>query len=109
MSKTLYTLDEYAKEWMQDPEDVASYLNEVLEDDDEASLLVALRRIAKNYNGGIRGLSNDLAMNRSSLNNALAPSGNPTIKTLRKILDQLGYEIQVVPKHKRLDNNTGPA
>ncbi len=100
MSMKLYTLDEYAKEWMQSPEEVAAYLNEVLEDDDEALLLVALRLIAKNYQGGIRGLSNDLEMNRSSLNNALAPTGNPTIKTLRKILDQLGYEIQVVPKHR---------
>lgn len=100
MSMKLYTLDEYANEWMQSPEEVAAYLNEVLEDDDEALLLVALRLIAKNYQGGIRGLSNDLEMNRSSVNNALAPSGNPTIRTLRKILDQLGYEIQVVPKHR---------
>ncbi|MCH8531544.1 MAG: hypothetical protein LAT65_11900 [Saccharospirillum sp.] len=103
MSIEFYTIDEYAKEWMQNPDDVAAYLNEILNDGDEALLLVTLRRIAKNYNGGIRGLSNDLEMNRSSLNNALAPSGNPTIKTLRKILDQLGYEIQVVPK--RRDNH----
>ena len=103
MSIELYTIDEYAKEWMQNPDEVAAYLNEVLEDDDEALLLMALRRIAKNYNGGIRGLSKDLEMNRSSLNNALAPSGNPTIKTLRKILVQLGYEIRVVPK--RRDNH----
>lgn len=98
MSMKLYTLDEHAKGWMQSPEEVASYLNEALEDGDEALLLVALRRVAKNYPGGIRGLSNDLEMNRSSLNNALAPGGNPTIKTLRKIVDQLGYEIQLVPK-----------
>lgn len=98
MNSKLYTLDDYAKEWMQDSEKVAAYLNEVLEDGDEALLLVALRRIAKNYNGGIVGLSNDLDMNRSSLNNALAPEGNPTIKTLFKVLDQLGYGIQVVPK-----------
>ena len=94
----LSTPDEHAKDWMQNPEEVASYLNEALEDGDEALLLVALRRIAKNYPGGIRGLSSDLEMNRSSLNNALATSGNPTIKTLRKIVDQLGYEIQLVPK-----------
>ncbi|GGX42771.1 addiction module antidote protein [Saccharospirillum salsuginis] len=98
MEKKAATLDEYAQNWMQDSEEVAAYLNEVLEEGDEALLLVALRRIAKNYDGGIRGLSNDLGMNRSSLNNALDENGNPTLKTMFKILDKLGYRVQLVPK-----------
>lgn len=98
MNMKTMNLDEYAQEWMQDPEEVAAYLNEALEEGDEELLLTALRRIAKSYNGGIRGLSNDIGMNRSSLNNALDANGNPTLKTLFKILDKLGYQVQLVPK-----------
>lgn len=104
MTVKTMTLDDYAQDWMQDPEEAAAYLNEALEEGDEALLLVALRRIAKNYDGGIRGLSKDLGMNRSSLNNALDEKGNPTIKTLLKVTDKLGYRFQLVPKQ---DNEPG--
>lgn len=92
------SVEDYGEKWTKDTEVAIDYLNDALAQRELPVLLMALRRVAKNRVGGVRRLSEEMGMNRSSLNNALDARGNPTLKTALKILDQLGYKVTLASK-----------
>lgn len=84
------TIESFAK----DPEYAAAYLNAVLEDGDEAELLVALNRLAKAF-GGITTVAEQVDLNGTSLYRTLSRNGNPELKTLVKVLRVMHLRLAV--------------
>jgi probable addiction module antidote protein len=74
----------------------AGYLTAALEEGEEVFLL-AVRNVVK-AQGGMQSLSRDTGLNRESLYTMLSDHGNPMFSSVRKVLDGLGFRVQVAPK-----------
>ena len=82
-------------EAMKDPAEAAAYLDAVLEMEDQAALLVALRHVAKVH--GMAEISRSAGLGEKTLFRALSDQGNPTIDTLTKVLHAVGLRLSVEP------------
>lgn len=109
MAKENYrTFDQYLEKHFEDhPERVDGFLQTALEeyekDQDETALLLALRQVVK-AKGGMTALSQRTDIPRESLYRMLAPKGNPTMKTLQRILKSFGYILTFKPIKPIQDN-----
>jgi probable addiction module antidote protein len=81
---------------LKDPAEAAAYVEAVLELDDPAALLVALRQVAKAY--GMAEVARRADMGDKTLFRALSEDGNPTLSTITKVLHAVGLRISVVPE-----------
>jgi probable addiction module antidote protein len=79
-----------------DPELAAEYLNSVLEDGDEADLMLALRSLSKAF-GGVQEIAKQAEVNAHTLYRTLSEQGNPELKTLSSILRAMGMRLAVQP------------
>lgn len=86
--------------FFQDSEQVALYLEESYAQGGEEQFQLALRDVAKAQEGGVKGVAAAAGLNRENLYRALSKTGNPTSKTIQKVLDALGIEVKMsfVPK-----------
>ena len=66
-----------------------------MELDDPASLLVALRHVARAH--GMEAVARRADMGDKTLFRALSASGNPTLMTVHKVLHAVGLRMSVVP------------
>lgn len=80
--------------YLKSPEDVALYIESVLEEDDPALLLLALRNVAESQ-GGIAMMAKNSGLSRESLYRTLSENGNPKISTLISIMKALGLHLSV--------------
>lgn len=87
----------YVLESLKDPEEAAAYIEAVLELDDSAALLLALRQVAKAH--GMAEVARRADLGEKSLFRALSENGNPTIATLHKVLHAVGLRLSVTPAH----------
>ena len=87
----------YVLESLKDPEEAAAYIEAVLELDDSAALLLALRQVAKAH--GMAEVARRADVGEKSLFCALSENGNPTIATLHKVLHAVGLRLSVTPAH----------
>ena len=87
----------YLTESLKDPEEAAAYVEAVLELDDPAALLLALRQVAKAH--GMAEVARRADVGEKSLFRALSENGNPTISTLHKVLHAVGLRLSVTPEH----------
>jgi probable addiction module antidote protein len=71
---------------LRDPVEAAAYLEAVIEMDDPAALLLALRQVARRAKLG-----------EKTLFKALSENGNPTVSTVHKILQAVGLRLGVTP------------
>lgn len=78
---------------MRDPVEAAAYLEAVIELDDPAALLVALRQIAKAH--GMAEVARRAELGEKTLFRALSDKGNPTLITVHKVLHALGLRLSV--------------
>ena len=85
----------YVLESLKDPEEAAAYIEAVLELDDSAALLLALRQVAKAH--GMAEVARRADVGEKSLFRALSENGNPTITTLHKVLHAVGLRLSVTP------------
>ena len=85
----------YLLESLKDPEEAAAYIEAVLELDDSAALLLALRQVAKAH--GMAEVARRADVGEKSLFRALSENGNPTIATLHKVLHAVGLRLSVTP------------
>lgn len=91
MSKTVkYNTSDY----LNSPEEVALYIEAVLEEDDPALLLMALRNVAESQ-GGVAMMAKQSGLSRESLYRTLSKNGNPKISTLMSIMKALGLHLSV--------------
>ena len=81
---------------LKDPAEAAACLEAVLELDDPAALLVALRQVAKAH--GMAEVARRADMSNKTLFSALSEDGNPTLSTITKVLHAVGLRISVVPE-----------
>ena len=77
-------------------EDVIALLGVALEENDPDFLLSVFGDIARSK--GMTQVARELNMSRKGLYKALAPDGNPSFKTVFKLLDLLGMRIKVERK-----------
>ncbi|MGN6580178.1 MAG: addiction module antidote protein [Bordetella sp.] len=87
--------DEHMAEAMKDPAEAAAYLDAVLEMEDPAALLVALRHVAKAH--GMAEVTRRAGLGEKVLFRALSEQGNPTVDTLTKVLHAVGLRLSVEP------------
>jgi len=77
-------------------EDVAALLEVALEENDPDFLLRAIGYIARSK--GMSQIARELNLDRKGLYRSLAPDGNPSFKTVFKLLDILGLRIRLEQK-----------
>ena len=89
--------DDSMGEALKDPSEAAAYIDAVMELDDPAALLVALRHVAKAH--GMAEVARRADVGDKMLFRALSADGNPTLSTVHKVLHAVGLRLSVVPEH----------
>jgi len=74
---------------LSDPSEAAAYLDAVMELEDPAALVVALRQVAKAH--GMAEVARRADVGDKTLFRSLGENGNPTLATLQKVLHPLGF------------------
>ena len=80
-----------AVEHLETPEDMAAYLEAVLEEGDPALVAAAMGDIARAK--GITQIARETGLGRESLYKALSPEGNPEFATVLKVMRALGLRL----------------
>jgi probable addiction module antidote protein len=75
------------------PEDIASYLEAVFEDDDPDLISHALGAVARSK--GMTEIARRTGLGRQSLYKALSPGGHPEFATVLKVVRALGLKLTV--------------
>jgi len=75
------------------PEVIEYYLNDALKSGDPANIASALGVVARAK--GMTSVADDTGLCREQLYRSLSETGNPTLKTLVKILTTFGYSLQL--------------
>lgn len=89
--------DDYLGKALKDPTEAVAYIEAVMELDDPAALLVALRHVASAH--GMTEVTRRADVGDKMLFKALSPDGNPTLTTIHKVLHAVGLRVSVVPEH----------
>jgi probable addiction module antidote protein len=78
------------------PEEVFAYLEAAFEENNTALLLSVIGDIARSK--GMSMIAKELNLNRENLYRSLSPEGNPSFATVMKVLETLGYQLQLKQK-----------
>ena len=92
--------DAMAELFREDPAFATQYLNDILEEGEQADLLIALRQIAKAF-GGIPAIAEKAHLNPTQLYRTLSPEGNPELRSLTVILKAMGMRLAVQSLQQR--------
>lgn len=82
-----------AVQYLETEEDMAAYLEAVLEEDDPALFAAALGDIARAK--GMTVIAREAGLGRESLYKALSADGNPEFGTVMKVVRSLGLKLHV--------------
>ena len=82
-----------AAEHLKTKEDIAAYLDAVLDDGDPGLLKAALGDIARAK--GMTEIARAAGLGRANLYKALSPDGNPEFATVASVLKALGLRLSV--------------
>jgi probable addiction module antidote protein len=82
-----------AADTLETKEDIAAYLDAVLEDGDPDLLKAALGDIARAK--GMTEIAQAAGLGRANLYKALSPDGNPEFATVARVLKALGLRLSV--------------
>ena len=85
-----------AELFREDPAFAMKYLNDVLEEGDQADLLVALRQLAQAF-GGVPIVAEKAHLNATQLYRTLSAEGNPELRSLTAVLKVMGMRLAVQP------------
>jgi probable addiction module antidote protein len=77
-------------------DDVIGYLEAALEENDTELLFAVIGDIARSE--GMTQLARELNLSRESLYRSFSKAGNPSFATVIKLLDLLGYRIEIKQK-----------
>lgn len=83
-----------AELFREDPVFAVEYLNSVIEEGEQADLLIALRQLAAAA-GGISVVAERAHLNATQLYRTLSPDGNPELKSLSAVLKAMGMRLAV--------------
>lgn len=82
-------------DYLDSNEMIAEYLNEVLEEGNDAQVVAAIGNIAKAI--GMTKIAEETGMSRPSLYKALSDGAKPQFSTIMKVLKAIGGQIQINP------------
>lgn len=88
--------DAMAELYRDDPEFALKLINDILEDGDQAELLIVLRQMAKAF-GGVQEVADKANLNSTQLYRTLSPTGNPALSSLSAILKVMGLRLAIQP------------
>ena len=87
-------------EQLKDPAEAAAYLEAVIEDGNQAAIMLALRQVAQ-AQGGIAAIARRAKLTREATYKMLSKAGNPELRSLNALLKATGLRIAVRPIEKR--------
>lgn len=87
-------------EQLKDPAEAAAYLEAVIEEGDQAALMLALRQVAQ-AQGGVSQIARKAKLTREATYKMLSKSGNPELRSLNAVLKATGLRIALKPIEKR--------
>jgi probable addiction module antidote protein len=87
-------------EQLKDSAEAAAYLEAVIEEGDQAALMLALRQVAQ-AQGGIAKIARKAKLTREATYKMLSKSGNPELRSLSAVLKATGLRIALKPIEKR--------
>jgi probable addiction module antidote protein len=87
-----------AELYREDPEFALQILNSILEDGDQAELLIVLRQMTKAF-GGVQAVADKAHLNPTQLYRTLSPKGNPALSSFSAILKAMGLRLAVQAAH----------
>jgi len=90
MSKVEFSQYDTA-DYLRNEDDIAAYLDAVMEDGDPALIAAALGDVARARN--LSKLARDVGMSRQGLDKALSGNGNPSLATVVKVAQALGLQL----------------
>ena len=82
-------------EYLETEEDIAAYLNAVIEEGDPTLLQAALGDVAKAR--GMSSIAKEAGVSRESLYKSLSENGNPSFQTISKVSRALGLQMNFTP------------
>ena len=87
-------------EQLKDPAEAAAYLETVIEEGDQAAIMLALRQVAQ-AQGGVAAIARKAKLTREATYKILSKSGNPELRSLTAVLEATGLRIAVKPIEKQ--------
>jgi len=91
--------DDELMEALKNPDEAAEYLNAALADPNQEVFLLALRDVIAAH-GGMSDLAGKTTLNRVSLYRSLSKRGNPELRTLNRMLTELGFSLAIKTQHQ---------
>ncbi len=86
--------DAMADFYAKDAEFAVEVLNDVFENGDPGELLITLRQMTKAF-GGVKAVAERAELNPTQLYRTLSAEGNPTLSSLRAVLQAMGLRLRV--------------
>ena len=93
--------EDWLIERLKDPAEAAAYLEAVIEEGDQAALMLALRQVAL-ARGGIAEIARKAKLTREATYKMLSKSGNPELRSLASVLRATGLRLSVKPVDKQV-------
>jgi len=82
-------------DYLDSHEMIAAYLNEVLEEGNDAEIITAIGNVAKAI--GMTKIAEETGLSRPSLYKALSEGAKPQFSTIMKVLKAVGGQLKVNP------------
>ncbi len=92
--------EDWLIEQLKDPAEAAAYLETVIEEGDQAAIMLALRQVAQ-AQGGVAAIARKAKLTREATYKILSKSGNPELRSLTAVLEATGLRIAVKPIEKQ--------
>src|SRR5258708_38674869 len=92
--------EDWSIEQLKDPAEAAAYLETVIEEGDQASIMLALRQGAR-AQGGVAEIARRGNLTREATYKMLSKAGNPELRSLAAVLEATGLRIAVKPSAKQ--------
>jgi probable addiction module antidote protein len=86
--------DAMAELLAKDPAYAIELVNSILEDGDQAELLITLRQMTRAF-GGVQTIAEKANLNPTQLYRTLSENGNPELRSLSAILKAMGLRLAV--------------
>ncbi len=87
-----------AELYREDPDFAIATLNAILQDGDQAELMVVLRQLAKAF-GGVQTIAEKAHLNSTQIYRTLSPDGNPALSSFTAILGAMNMRLAVQAVH----------
>jgi probable addiction module antidote protein len=84
---------------LKKPAEAAAYLEAVLDEGDQAAIMLAIRQIAQ-AQGGVAEIARKAKLTREATYKMLSKSGKPELRSLSAVLKATGLRISVKPIEK---------